>query len=555
MSSGGQRREKDFLQILTEHFDKNYFCKNHYFQKIGESYFEFDLFCKSKSNCDEFIIIEIKTIPRINDFTVRNFVLSKNQYDILRPKSSQDRFYLCVDASANLTARARQILDSNRIGLIKIDGNLLESIDEPVSLESKLQKVFDLCEESTDYEKERQIKKKNYDNLIKQLNFEIYEFTQSSQNLPNFKLRISAELIDKLKDLSHLGYSSLLIDFGKEYKNINNQNEENILILKTLGKLWDKYGQIQGAKAFTQFEKLEPVLKDTPRYRDHMVHPFQVFLMGSLIINANYDFFTSTHKKFFKDSFDDSLEYAWLMCSTFHDICYPIQKYDEINKKLFRDFLESDSPPVIFQAEKLLLQKDNLKYVDQLVALYSHFLSKGTTWKFDSICCIDDTLRSDFIEEISKKNHGLLSAIALIKKSLAEPCVQKNQKDIRFSTDIYPAALAIALHDEEVLNKIKSKISLDIMPLCFLLVYCDLVQECGRTDGEEIVELHDFLVDRNNIETTLTFAREDDYDCKTNEMKRIYKKLDKEINSSKFNFELNLIYNGSTTSEGTVNKQ
>ena len=548
MGSDSQRKEKDVLQILKKYFCREYFCKEHSFEKIGGSHFEFDLYCQSKSDSQEFIIIDIKIVALIHDYNIRNFVLTRNQYNILATKSSKNKFYLCIDAASKLTRRAKQLLDTNTIGLIRVNDDSVKSIADPESVERKLQKIITSLEKSKDFEEEKKARKEYYTNLINQLTSEIIEFKDKSQNVPIYKLRISAELIAKLENLSRVGYSSLLIEFAKKYKNIENQQDENNLILKTLRNLWEgKYGKTQGAKAFTSFEKFEPILKDTPRYRDHMVHPFQVFLMGSLIIDNNYDFFTSTHKRFFEGSATDSLEFAWLMCSTFHDICYPIQKYEEINKNLFRDFLGSESPPIVFQAEKLLFENDNLNYLDQLIALYDHYLKRGSTWKFGSPCCIDQTLRSGLIEEISKRNHGLLSSIALIKKTLSESFVQKNLEEYakgRFSTDIYPAALAIALHDEDVLNRIKSKISIDIMPLCFLLVYCDLVQECGPTDSEEIVELHGFVLNGNNIESTLTFANEGDYDNKIKEMKRIYKKFDKELNSSNFNFKLSLIYDG-----------
>ncbi len=197
--------------------------------------------------------------------------------------------------------------------------------------------------------------------------------------------------------MSYVSYSKLLIDFGREYKKIKNQHDENDLILQTLGKLWEgKYGKIEGAKAFTSFKEFEPILKGAPRYRDHMVHRFQVFLMGSLIIDSKHEFYTSTHKKFFNELASDSFDFAWLMCSTFHDICYPIQKYDQINKNLFRNFLESEeAPELFFKREKLLLEDNNLKYIDQLVSLYNHYLNKGVTWTYDSLCCIDQRMRSE----------------------------------------------------------------------------------------------------------------------------------------------------------------
>jgi hypothetical protein len=82
-----------------------------------------------------------------------------------------------------------------------------------------------------------------------------------------------------------------------------------------------------------------------------------------------------------------------------------------------------------------------------------------------------------------------------------------------------------------------------------------LVQECGRTDGEEIVELHEFTVNKTNVEATLTFAKKSNYNYKAKEIKRIYKKLDRKLNSANFNLKLTLIFDGSSVSERTLNQE
>jgi len=545
------QKESEILQILVNHFKDHYSCQKHALQKMGSHNFEFDLACKNKK--DERIFVEIKTVEKVNDYNIRDFVFAKNRFNLQNP-NVKSAFYLSIESAASLTPSAKQLLDATGIGVIRIKGNKVESVVEPESLQNKIQKVVN---DSLSFSKEcldgRAFENAEYSALVKKIDNQIKEITDTivPSKIKPYKLRISAEIVDKLEYLNRLSYASLLIDFGRQYKNIDSASDENRLILSTLGKLWEgKYGKVQGAKAFTSFEKFEPILKDTPRYRDHMVHPFQVFLMGSLIIDANYDYFVRTYRKSLNDARDDSLEFAWLLCATFHDICYPIQKYEQFSKNFFLDFLQSESSPITFQAEKLLLENDNLKYIDQLVALFEHYSSKGTRWKFDSPCKIDHSLRASMITELSNKNHALLSALALIKKTLAEEFVKANleeYKEGRFSTDIYPAALAIALHDEKMLDRLKTKISIDEMPLCFLLIYCDLVQENGRSDGEEIVELHYFACDGNSIDSTLSFTQEENFAYKTQEMEKIYKKL----LCSSIHYKLNLRYSGSTRSEDT----
>jgi hypothetical protein len=535
--------EEEIINIIMKHFEaENFKCKIHHLIFTEDRISEFDLVCRSSDKkLKETLFIDVKTSEAI--FSLRDFIIKKNRVaDQLR--SPFYRFYLCINSSTTLADVAKQELAANEIGLIRVNRDGVESIEKPESITKMVQDIL-----SKPFDQFTRMDS-DHPEMTKYTNEKLQELTSIlllSKSEP-YKLRIAGELIDKLDKLSKLGYSELLIEFKKEYETVYNANDENKLILKTLGKLWEKYGKAQGARTFNSFEKFEPILKEIPGYRDHMIHPFQVFLMGSIIIDGNYDFFVSTHKKRFDSAQENSLEFAWLLCSTFHDICYPIQKYEQFSQKFFLEFLQSDNLPIVFQAEKLLTKNDNLKYIDQLVILFEHYTKTENDWKFDSPCKIDHKLRSEMINEISNKNHAPLGAIALIKKTLEEDFVKanlENYKQGRFSTDIYPAALAIALHDEKMLSKIRDSISLDEMPLIFLLVYCDLVQECGRSEEDEDVELHSFICNATNIETTLSFTKKPKFEDKTMEMQRIYKK----IVSNSFHFKLNVRFSGSTRSE------
>ena len=159
MGSDSQRKEKDVLQILKKYFCREYFCKEHSFEKIGGRHFEFDLYCQSKSDSQEFIIIDIKIVALIHDYNIRNFVLTRNQYNILATKSSKNKFYLCIDAASKLTRRAKQLLDTNTIGLIRVNDDSVKSIADPESVERKLQKIITSLEKSKDFEEEKKLGK------------------------------------------------------------------------------------------------------------------------------------------------------------------------------------------------------------------------------------------------------------------------------------------------------------------------------------------------------------------------------------------------------------
>lgn len=533
----------------SQHFD----CKEHVLIRDYQRarFFEADILCDKEGEKN---IVKIKIANQIHQNVIRE-LMTRMQIASLK----RIRYYLCIPSYTKLSYGTRGLMVDSGIGLIIVrDGQA--SIQIPARLFDKA--LFD---------KARRDNLSSMSNLMSLLRvsdspevrmnaaeaFASYNYLVTASGPGPFTRRIARELLDKIDEMDNVAYCRLLRTFKKEYERATSRKGENDTVLRTLKKLWaGKYGKLAGARAFESFSKFEPILKAIPGYRDHLIHPFQVFLMGALIIDAHYSRFTQNYRSKIDDAVEDSLDFSWLLCSTFHDICYPVQMYESFNKAFFQDFLESETSPVVFQTERLLLLDDHLKYIDQLVSLLMHFENNnpvGSTWKYDSICRIDTKLRSIMIDELTSKNHALLSAIALLKKILTEEFVKRDLQSYlrgRFSTDIYPAALGIAMHDPKMLWKIPGSVSVSQMPLSFLLIYCDLVQECGRLEQQqETVELHSFDCRTNSIKSTLVFAYENIFKKKTTEMIKIFKK----IKSTELCFGLDLRYSGSTRTEDTCN--
>jgi predicted RecB family endonuclease len=535
--------EQDISEIVCKYFShQGYNCRKHVLVKDGERFFEADLICEKEGERN---IIEIKLAEGIHQNAIREIIARMRI-----PSLEKSKYYICVPAYSQLSYGTRKLLDNSGIGLIVVgDGEV--SISIPAKQTSSVSMDYFDYINNLKYLLARPTSQARNNALEALGSISNYLQTISVKPYPG---RIARELLDKLDSMENVAYARLLREFRREYERASTRKSENEAVLRSLKKLWGgKYGKPAGARAFESFDKFEPILKALPGYRDHLVHPFQVFLMGALIIDAHYSRFSQIYKTKLSDANPDSLDFSWLLCSTFHDICYPIQMYEDFNKNFFQDFLESEVSPIAFQAEKLLLADDHLKYIDQLVALYSHFQESTlhhSSWKYDSECIIDAHLRTVMVDGIARKNHAVLSAIALLKKILTESFVQKDLTRYlaeRFSTDVCPAALAIALHDENMLLKLIEPISLGRMPLAFLLVYCDLVQESGRQEQQDAIELHSFNCRGNLIESTLVFGNERIFKRKTKEMMRIFK----QIRSDELCFQLNLRYSGSARSENS----
>jgi hypothetical protein len=207
--------------------------------------------------------------------------------------------------------------------------------------------------------------------------------------------KIPEGFLTKIK-YNSIAYSIELNKFASDYQNLESEQQEYELILENLKQLWaGKFQKAESAKAFEDFKIFEPILKNLQGYRDHFIHPFQVLLLGSLIIDKNYDMFQDLIKKKLPNSKYNSLDFSWLMASTFHDFCYPIEYFGNFTTDFFQKFLNSKEVKPQINLNKFLLEGSTLKYIDQLVALYGFFSSKDAiTWIYDEKCALNNKFRS-----------------------------------------------------------------------------------------------------------------------------------------------------------------
>ncbi len=158
-------------------------------------------------------------------------------------------------------------------------------------------------------------------------------------------------------------------------------------------------------------------------------------------------------------------------------MAYPVQLYDSWSKKFFEKVLGiSDVGASDLRSQ--FIDKTLLSCMGYLInsLLKTH---RGETlqgnWLAD-----EEKLVKFFYEEITMvKHHCIIGSVSLLKKAIG---VKKTEllKDV-----FIPAALAVALHHENIWQKLKkdhelSMIEFDKDPMSFLLLFCDCVQEWGR---------------------------------------------------------------------------
>jgi len=325
---------------------------------------------------------------------------------------------------------------------------------------------------------------------------------------------ISRELINKMGELKNISYKDDLIKFSKQYY-ITADDDYN-RALQITETLWEKYG-LEFPKLHRDFEQ---ILKLNPKYRDHFLHSFQVFLYGIYVIDEMYD--KISELDFGKEA-GDRIEDSWLIAATYHDFNYMIQKFDEWTKNFFISALylnkEDKNPASIHLSES---------YVKRGYMFKTKILTKILAMKIDDV--VLDFLYDRILE---KKNHGIISGLSLLK--YLENNNNNNNNNKLSDRVISSACKAISIHDkniweylsgiakdsevDEVGNKFKNlkvieRIHFKEDPISFLLIIADSIQEEGRTKvSSNKAELQKLYFNEDKIYSEISFSGENSGDA------------------------------------------
>jgi len=284
----------------------------------------------------------------------------------------------------------------------------------------------------------------------------------------DFNQHIPTILLIKISSLNNINYKDILLEFKKEYENKKFKDlfEEYDIISKYLNKLFiryfpDKFNRIlinslKGAKAYTV---------SASEVRERFIHPFQSFLIGSIIIDSFYKEFEEYYSSNLCCRLNSSIEASWLLASILHDRDKPLKE--------LRDMLEYE------YEETMYVIPDQEKNLKQLVSLYNHLKDGGLLheWKSEDM---DDQnpLFIIFNDLLINENHGVTSALQLMYH------INEEITDTERNPGYVEAALAICLHDSDpydnLLNKGYFPLNLKSFPIPCLLLFCDEIQEWSR---------------------------------------------------------------------------
>jgi len=314
----------------------------------------------------------------------------------------------------------------------------------------------------------------NHDNLSYLVFYPEPLYKASDISVRDYTRNISRELINRMSELENISYKDTLINFSKNYFTMS--EDDYIIAHKVTNDLWKKY-DLEFPILHKDFEQ---ILKLDPRYRDHFLHAFQVFLFGAYVIDKMYKELNISR---YGNTNGDRIEDAWIIASTYHDFNYTIQMFDEWTKEFFKKALFINNNPASLQLAG--------PYVKEGYMFNTKRLARALEIELDKL-----SLEFFYNRILDIKNHAILSGLSLLK--YLENSGKLSERVID------SAARAITLHDyaiwgvlsgqgsdieNDAINQFKSKKILRNLPfgkdpISCLLIISDNIQEEGRVGSK-----------------------------------------------------------------------
>jgi len=296
-------------------------------------------------------------------------------------------------------------------------------------------------------------------------------------------------------------------------------------------------------------------------YREHFIHQFQVYLLGSIVLDRFYRQLLATMEIPIDTPSRRDLDFSWLVASSLHDCCNILQGWRKIERKVYSKLLS------------IKVEKNGDGYIvsDKLHEEIRE-LAETICYNYDTQFSVDEIIST--IKALADKgDHGILAGLSLVKRG----------KDYQMNFNHLLSASAVALHSEAFYNSmltseretdcrprftlkpeevLKNRMMLNSLsfeknPISYLLISCDAMQEWGRPSlfrsakGTRIhyypnnPRLYFTLFSRDSIGITLEYHKAS-RESPSNFKKRVVKaknefaNLEKILNSKVFIFDVEI---------------
>lgn len=321
----------------------------------------------------------------------------------------------------------------------------------------------------------REIKKKIKELLDNEIKIE----KKSSENLEGFIPKSQQKKIEIIKDLWELLIREAIYCL---------RNEDN----KDTSSFKQDFGIIEIKHYFEKFSEFEEVLHGTDRYyRDHSLHVIRVFFLGFYLLSSNLSEIAGTEINFKSIKILPSkllkneclsleeIQAIWILIALTHDLGYPIEKIEHINKKITG--LISYYGPSGIEEFKYHLPLQNQFLNDFILKFISSKLTQKQN-ENEYYTVIQNKYYLKFAKAFENFSHGIMSCILLMKH-----LVYFKESDYSHS-GLSPLDKRDAIQffiRRTILRSIASHDNEDIYHIypdnfLFILTFCDDLQEWDR---------------------------------------------------------------------------
>jgi len=262
------------------------------------------------------------------------------------------------------------------------------------------------------------------------------------------KRYIDRQLIDGVLELRNIPCLTECLELVHDH--LSDKNDDYKFAGECFEKLWHNTFGIEFPPTLGDYDKF--LQQFFPQYREHFVHQFQVFLFGMIIL----DYLLQDPSIFFENGGSkeekEELLKGWLLTSSIHDFTYPLQKYDKWSEDFFKQQLGIDNPPRFLDLGGIYVEKTFLSRVELLLSELEKDFAEAEP--LEKAGFLNEIRRFFYYEIAEKKNHGLMGSSYLLKTF-------ENRSTVEVSRIVLPAAVASAIHDDEIWQTLSRQVDND----------------------------------------------------------------------------------------------
>lgn len=288
-------------------------------------------------------------------------------------------------------------------------------------------------------------------------------------------------LLEKSKNWTYIKLnldSSLIDEYIKEI-DISKKREFTLKFYKILHEKYflrfsNSYQFLENLKRFE-----EDFLYKYLYYRDHLIHSFQIFLLGCYI--AERSSIESFGFKIFTNM--DRFLRTWFLISFYHDIGYMAEKLIILGKQIQNTYFD--------RVGGIKLSDINIEITEDLEAIFKNYLKIltdgiiiGEKEKFlsnkDNIQEEQrNIIYNELYENYKKRDHGIISSLFLYYTIYLDiDSLDDEQIKAQYLQELDIACCAIAIHSIEKQRKLYLNFKKNHFGC--LLILCDNIQEWNR---------------------------------------------------------------------------